>query len=206
MQSPKTRLTNQERTQATRAALISAARRLFVEKGYSDTGTPEIVAAAQVTRGALYHHFSDKAGLFMAVAQQAAAEVARAIATDSQGHTSPLEALNAGASAYFNAMAIQGRARLLLLDAPSILAPEQLKELSDLAGSSELHEGLAALLQPRAEQDVPLEELTEALSAAFDRAALAIANGADRSRYGRAIDLILKGLAGLVHTRGDRNH
>ena len=93
-----------------------------------------------------------------------------------------------------------------LLDAPSILAPEQLKELSDLAGSSELHEGLAALLQPRAEQDVPLEELTEALSAAFDRAALAIANGADRSRYGDAIDLILKGLAGLVHTRGDRNH
>ena len=59
--------TNRDRTERTRAALLQAARALFVAKGYADTSTPEIVAAAGITRGALYHHFDDKRALFRAV-------------------------------------------------------------------------------------------------------------------------------------------
>ena len=196
MQPPRTRLSNDERTQATSAALISAARLLFVEKGYANTGTPEIVAKAGVTRGALYHHFRDKAELFFAVARQAAEEVAAEIAAGSENHATPLAALVAGAHAYFKAMAEQGRARLLLLDAPSILTPAHVAELSDIAGSGELHEGLVALMQTGTTDDErPIDELTALLSASFDRAALAIANGAAEARYRSAIVLLLKGLA-----------
>src|ERR1700736_5772327 len=60
----------------TRQALVDAARRLFTEQGYAATGTEEIVAAARVTRGALYHHFHDKTDLFRAVMEQIAREVA----------------------------------------------------------------------------------------------------------------------------------
>src|ERR1700722_19341538 len=60
---------------ATRAALIGAARQLFGEQGYVDTSTDEIVARAGVTKGALYHHFSGKEGLFRAVFEQVQHEV-----------------------------------------------------------------------------------------------------------------------------------
>src|SRR6266567_2013599 len=60
----------------TRQALVDAARTLFTEQGYAATGTEEIVAAARVTRGALYHHFHDKTDVFRAVMEQIAREVA----------------------------------------------------------------------------------------------------------------------------------
>ncbi|ORT96726.1 TetR family transcriptional regulator, partial [Frankia casuarinae] len=62
-----TRSRRTEQTADTRQALISAARRRFAEQGFASTGTEEIVADAQVTRGALYHHFRDKAALFRTV-------------------------------------------------------------------------------------------------------------------------------------------
>ena len=64
---PPQRRSQGERTDATRAALVGAARALFEARGFAGTGTPEIVAAANVTRGALYHNFGDKRGLFAAV-------------------------------------------------------------------------------------------------------------------------------------------
>src|SRR5215216_5342743 len=59
-----------EQSEATRAALIGVATDLFAERGYSAVSSEEIVRAAGVTRGALYHHFGGKEGLFEAVYEQ----------------------------------------------------------------------------------------------------------------------------------------
>src|ERR1700694_6081611 len=56
-----------DQSEATRAALIGAARELFAARGYAAVATEEIVRAAGVTRGALYHHFAGKIELFEAV-------------------------------------------------------------------------------------------------------------------------------------------
>src|SRR3954466_4100327 len=56
-----------EYSEATRQGLIDSARRLFAERGFSRTSTEEIVRAARVTKGALYHHFEGKNALFEAV-------------------------------------------------------------------------------------------------------------------------------------------
>jgi len=183
--------TNRERTEQTQQALIAAARRLFVDKGYAETATPDIVSAAGVTRGALYHHFEDKRALFRAVIEDEAEKVAEEIESRSADAQSPRDALLSGASAYFDAMAAEGRTRLLLLEAPAVLGAEASAIDRENAEES-LRRGLAAMLPAAGAQ---LGPLTSLLSAAFDRAAIEIEQGGVRKDYERAIASLLDGLA-----------
>ncbi len=184
---------NRERTEKTRSALVSASRALFVEKGYADTSTPEIVAAAGITRGALYHHFEDKRALFRAVVTDEAREVARAIEQSTPAHLTPTDALVAGSEAYLDAMRVPGRTRLLLIEGPSVLGPVEMKSLDEENAARTLREGLVAAIGGKpamsAEQ---LTALTDLLSAAFDRAALAVAGGEDDRVYRSAIALLIQ--------------
>jgi AcrR family transcriptional regulator len=182
-----------EGTEATRLALISAARRLFVEKGYAETATPDIVAAAGVTRGALYHHFEDKKALFRAVIEQEAAAVASDIDHGSAPAESPKMALLSGASAYFGAMATPGRARLMLLEAPAVLGVEDAAVIDRENGEERLRQGLAEYLGTEAEES-EVSALTHLLSAAFDRAVLEIERGGDRAAYETGIARLINGL------------
>jgi AcrR family transcriptional regulator len=117
----KTRISNEDRSTLTRAALLKAARKLFVEKGYADTGTPELVKAAGVTRGALYHHFEDKKALFRAVVEAECRQIADAIRGATSKPASAMEALKQGARAYFDAMQKKGRVQLVLIEGPAAL-------------------------------------------------------------------------------------
>src|SRR5262245_24516709 len=67
--SSKQRTRHDLNSEATRAAITKAARRLFAKKGYAGTSLNEIVSAASVTTGAVYHHYGDKKGLFRAVVE-----------------------------------------------------------------------------------------------------------------------------------------
>ena len=88
--NPSGRRTQAERTAATRAQLLAAARKLFADRSFAEVSTQQIVAEAGVTRGALYHQFTDKADLFAAlyeeVEQELAADVVGAIGAGRPGH------------------------------------------------------------------------------------------------------------------------
>lgn len=185
---------NAERSDSTRKQLVDAARQLFTERGYAQTSTPEVVRVAAVTRGALYHHFVDKADLFLAAAMQAAQEVAEEIDHACESVTDPFDQLRAGARAYFSAMSAQGRARLLLHEAPTVLQPEQVLALSEATGADGLRQGLAEALNGRAGDDATLAALADLLSAAFDRAALQIMQGRSAELYQEAMDRLIAGL------------
>jgi AcrR family transcriptional regulator len=177
------RRSNKDRAEATQGALLNAARGLFVEKGYAETSTPEIVTRAAVTRGALYHHFTDKEALFRAVVEKEARQIAADIARDSSDIEEPLQALMKGTEAYFKAMEVPGRARLLLVEGPTVLGRSAMDELDRITGGQELLDGLGMAVKTYDLPDVPLEPLAEILSAALDRAALAISEGAEPAPY-----------------------
>lgn len=195
MQEKNARQTNQARTEATRKALIQAGRALFAEKGYADTGTPEIVKAAAVTRGALYHHFRDKADLFAAVVRAEAESVASEIEAGSVDAPTAAAALEAGGAAYFAAMAAPGRIRLLLLDGPAVLGHAAIREIDTATGGGALRDGLAAAL-PETTQPDRINALADMLSAAFDRAAIAIAAGAAAPAYRESLGQLVNALIG----------
>jgi len=175
--------TNRDRTAATRAALIEAARRLFVEHGFAETSTPVVVKAAGVTRGALYHHFADKRELFLAVVEEESRKVGEAIAAASPPTAGPRADLIAGCGAYLNAMAVPGRTRLLLIEGPAVLGASQVRDLDEAHAARELREGIEAAIPPEKRGRFEMAALGDLLSAVFDRAAIAIDGGADRDGY-----------------------
>src|ERR671922_1674567 len=78
-----------EQAEATRAKLVGVARELFAERGYAGVGTEEIVRRAQVTRGALYHHFRDKKDLFRAVHEELERDLVSSIGEEIAGVEDP---------------------------------------------------------------------------------------------------------------------
>lgn len=189
MQRAKAKRTNQERSEATTAALLSAARELFVRHGYAETATPSIVARARITRGALYHHFADKRDLFRAVVEAEARAVARHIEDSTQPEQDPLAALLTGSDAYLQAMTVPGRTRLLLIEGPAVLGVQAMQAIDEGTAARTLLEGLReAMGKPRG---VSLERLASLLSAAFDRAALDLEGGADLREVSAAIRHLL---------------
>ena len=185
----KSRRTNAVRTEEMRTLLIATARKIFAEKGFADTGTPEIVRAADVTRGALYHHFADKTDLFRAVVQAEAAAVAEDIDAAAMG-AQPDDALEAGTRAFFAAMSKAGRVRLLLVDAIAVLGPAEVDAIDAGSGRATLVTGLQAALPDVADDEIGA--LATMLSSAFDRAAMAVAEGADAEVYIAAISRLMR--------------
>ncbi|MCU0903268.1 MAG: TetR/AcrR family transcriptional regulator [Tabrizicola sp.] len=171
-----------------RAALISAGRKLFIDKGFAATGTPEIVAAAGVTRGALYHHFADKQELFTVVVRAEAEAIAQAIESSGKSGLRSAEALIRGGEAFLSAMREPGRARLMLVEAPAALLPETLAEIDAATGGRTLEEALRAAGAP---QPAALAVL---LSAAYDRAALAIDRGDPPDAWHEALRRLVTGI------------
>jgi len=109
------------RTARTRGALVRAAREEFVARGFGDAATTRIVAQAGVTRGALYHHFADKAALFAAVLADVADGISRDIQQRSAHGDNPWAGLEQACLALVEQAGRDGLVRLYYIDGPAVL-------------------------------------------------------------------------------------
>lgn len=193
--------TQAERSEATRDALIAAARTLFAQRGYAAVGTEEIVRAAGVTRGALYHHFDGKRALFEAVYERVELELAEKIAVGAleSGAAAPLEAMRAGAEMFLRAATEPETQRIVLIDGPSVLGWDRWREIATEHGLGLIEATLQAAIEAGAIAEQPVRPLAHVLMGALDEAAMLVARAEDpelmRSQVGLTLDALLAGLS-----------
>lgn len=185
------------RSEATRAKLVGAARALFGARGFAAVGTEEVVKAAGVTRGALYHQFKDKHELFEAVVIELEEDTTRRIAEGVIATaSSPLEALRAGARAFLDICEEPEVERILLLDAPGVLGWERWREIGQQYGLGVIRASLTAAMEAGEIPRSAVEPLSHVLLGALDEGALYVARAADREQAREDILALLERMLG----------
>ncbi len=123
------KLTKAEQTRRTRRAILEQARHLFATKGYAATGTEEIISELGITRGALYHQFNDKVGVFKAVIVEAYSEITDYIQTKIRPLDDNWQQLVIGCQAFLEVAQQEELRRLVFIEAPAVLAADDLVEI-----------------------------------------------------------------------------
>jgi AcrR family transcriptional regulator len=193
-----------EQGEATRAALMLAARALFTEHGYAGVGTEEIVRRAKVTRGALYHHFADKKDLFRAVHEQIEAEVVGAIGAQMAGVEDPVELLVIGTRAYLDVCTDPAITRITLSDAPAVLGWEEWREIDARHGLGLVTLGLQAGMDAGVLRPQPVKPLAHLMLGAMGEAGMAIASASDPEATRAEMEPALLSLIEGMTTGGSR--
>ncbi|MER5966989.1 TetR/AcrR family transcriptional regulator [Streptomyces sp. NPDC002057] len=183
-----------EQRAATRRALLAEGRRRFAEDGYHAVVLAEVARAVGVTKGAAYHHFDSKAGLFRAVVAEVQGELGERVAAAAERETDPWEQLRAGCRAFLAAGADPAVRRIVLVDAPTVLGWEEWRALDEASSARHLTEALEGLMGTGTIAPQPVEPLTRLLSGAMNEAALWLA----RSGTPEALELTVRALDGLL--------
>lgn len=198
MSSGTERRTQAERSEATRRALTTAARKLFALHGYAGVATEELVEAAGVTRGALYHHFDGKADLFGAVFEQIERELNERLAAEALSKPDPWEGLTAALELFLDVCGEPEVQRVALLDAPSVLGWDQWREVEARYGLGLIKLALGNLIEAGVVEAQPVDPLAHAILGALTEAGLYVARADDvaaaRVEMGAVLRRLLEGL------------
>ena len=188
---------------ATQAGLLAAARACFAQRGYHATGTNDLVALASVTRGALYHHFKDKADLFRAVMAECAQEMAvrlveQETARAEQQPGDAWQLLRSGFQSFLDACNDAQFQRIVLIEGPAVLGHSAWDALVEEHGYVLLAEALTEAIREGNVDDLPVAPLTRMLAALISEASLYIARADDhvraRAEAGLVLERLLTGL------------
>lgn len=197
--------TQDERSAATRSLIVAAAAELFAAGGFEATAMSSIAEAAGVSKGALYHHFSNKRSIMAAVYEEAERLLVERLMSAVAGETRPLEAIRKGSHEFLRACLDPRRRTLLLVEAPAALGWEEWRRLDAQFGLGLLRAGVDAALAAGHLPPLEAEATAQALLAVLMEGALMIGS-ADHPK--RALDNVLRVfdavLDGLATTAGGR--
>ena len=180
--------------QSTQEALLRAARELFGRQGYAATSTEEIVTAAGVTKGALYHHFADKDTLFRAVFEQVQREVSDAAAAQFLREPDPWRALIDGCQLWVGAHDDPAVRQIALIDARGVLGWEAARAIETRFSTVALRGALRKAMHFGVLTRQPLRPLSLMLTGALTEACLYVAQADDAAAARAEVPALITGL------------
>lgn len=196
--SADTRDGREQRSEATRSALVAAARSLFVERGYAAVSTGDIARVAAVTRNALYYHFPTKEAVFRAVYENVEGELAERVLPAALAHDTSRGQLEAGIDEFLDGCLDPTVARISVLQAPAALGFAQMREIDNRNYLGALRDGIRSAIEAGELPDLPVETLASMIIGALDEAALLIATADDPAAARHDAGLVARALvAGL---------
>ena len=161
----------------TREQLMDVATWLFESKGYADTSVNEICEALDITKGALFHHFKSKEGLFLAVWTRLQTEMdneARAAAIAARSRTDPYSAFLAGCRVYLKHATRREYQKIVLVDGPAILGIQGWYERDHDLGTQNVHAGVRYLSKKGIVAEHRVDALAVMLQSALNGAGFAL--------------------------------
>ncbi|MFD0959647.1 TetR/AcrR family transcriptional regulator [Paenibacillus chungangensis] len=171
-----------EQKQETIQTLIQTARAQFSEMGYAATPLEKLVGDVGMTRGALYHHFGNKEGLFLAVLQSVQQEIAARIESEASGSDNPWDQLILGCRAFMAAAVEDNNRRILLIDGPSVLGWNLWRRTDEQYAMMTLRDQLQIMQTEGILKRASVDALTHLLSGAMNEAVLWIAESSERQQ------------------------
>lgn len=184
------KLTKVEQTLRTRRAILDRARQLFATKGYAATGTEEIIAGLGITRGALYHQFGDKLGVFQAVVAQAYDETIGYLRTKVESIADPWEQLVLGCQAFLEiAQREDALRRLVFIEAPAVLAADTLADF-DRSGFGLLHQAIERVVSEGKLETIDSEGFAHLVNGSLNELAVWVSQSDDPERLKTAQRLV----------------
>ncbi len=183
----------------TRQALLETGARLFAEREYADLSAEELVRAAGLTRGALYHHFEGKKGLFEAVLDELEQQAAQRIRAAIDSSADPLEGVDRAMEAFLDICTEPAYRHIVLLQGPIALGWRRWREIDQHHLSGLVVEAAQHLLDAGQIQPYPPELLARAFYGALTEMSLTIAESDDLAlSRARAAELARAMLGGLI--------
>lgn len=166
---------SKEESYETISQLKEIARKHFTEHGYAATVLDEIVKEAKLTRGAVYHHFGSKKGLFLAVLESVQKEVAEMVEYEAAKSDDIWDQLILGCHAFVTAAVEEKNKRIMLIDGPAVLGWETWRSMDEQGSMRHLHEQLQLMQEQGYFESISIDSLTHILSGALNESALWIA-------------------------------
>ena len=191
---------------STKRALVDVAEQLFTAHGYTATSLDAIVAGAEVTKGALYHHFSGKQAIFEAAFERVESRATADIAVATEGHDDPWEKAQAGLRAFLDAVQEPAYRRIVISDGPSVLGHERYREQEERSTYAIVDEIVRSVLGTDAYDldEQLLDTFTRIFFGAMSAAGGAVAVSDDPAaaalRVEAAIGFIMAGLQQLLES------